>query len=91
MSLTVSVSPKFERERTWRRISSGFQEGISPRCNMLQTLDTEASAGLCVLTVGTGEHLSAREVDHMSLIPAHCYAVVGEFFMIVFRRLAQEV
>lgn len=77
-TLTLICSSDFEREKTWRRIAGGFKEGNSCYTTHITLSANDIPPGLCLITVGTGERLSIKQVGPMSLLSAHCYAVTGK-------------
>lgn len=79
--LSAAGSPTFQREKTWARI---YQEFVQGPCHTLSSVAgfMIRAPGNCVLTLGTPD----REDVHwgkISLLPSHCYAVIGQRLTLV--------
>ena len=52
-------------------------KACSSNCSYNIHPNVPSMAGHCVLTLGTGGHVDKGGLP-MTLLPAHCYAVIGE-------------
>lgn len=82
-------SPHFERERTWRRVAASFHEGTNHDYYPLFTILT-GILGHCMITVGTGPEVRRQLIDSFTLLPAHCYAVVGTVLYLALPELCSK-